>query len=280
MASPSSEPSPDTDSHTRLLLEQLHKKCTLPNESELEDINCYICHEPFLTSEIGLRLPCGHLCGASCLIRWINPKSEETRDSCPFCRQPILGGASPGPNNDDSERNQRRTWLRLFDEFRADRSQDAEPSTYFDPWTSWAQQLWIQLCDSLVAGFEESEETELWLYHQLRIVTQVINYVGLYPFTQALSAQGWNLHSWTVYELIDQHLPTARTSYNDLLEHLDILEHLHSGLPWDENSFLVPTEDDYLRVAGYHRRINEARARISNRLHAALEPDEVEANES
>lgn len=107
MASPST-PREDDNPLTKLLLEQLHKTCTLPSASELIDTACHICREPFLSKEIALKLRCGHLCGATCLIRWLAPLSNEVRNTCPMCRQPILGDLNL---KDQNYQRERPVWL-------------------------------------------------------------------------------------------------------------------------------------------------------------------------
>ena len=77
------------------LLDRLHQKCTLPRANELgEDLACHICQEAFLASatspKIPVKLPCNHLCGLSCILRWLAPLSSEPRDTCPYAESPYL----------------------------------------------------------------------------------------------------------------------------------------------------------------------------------------------
>ena len=55
---------------------------------------CHICQEPFLTGtnpERPATLPCGHIFGDGCIVKWISPLSSNgVRNSCPLCRKPIF----------------------------------------------------------------------------------------------------------------------------------------------------------------------------------------------
>lgn len=263
------------------LVNQIHQRCTLPTATQLKDeISCHICHEIFFTGanpEIALKLPCGHILGIKCLSPWLAPLSEhpeETQDSCPTCRQTVLGELLPETNI----MQDRRMWVERFDDFRIDSPFNVAQRANIDPWKARTECLWVDLRENLVAGFEESQADEHELYDQLREVTYVIGFVSLYEFIRHHSSTERNLSTPPrFYDVFYTNIPRALGPYVSLCCHLEVLRHMISGTPWDEARFLVPIDDDYVRASRYHQRIIEARARMSYRLHAALEPDEAGA---
>ena len=75
-------------------LEQILNKTRQPLLSELDsDLKCHICHDPFFSGkepEIPIKLPCGHTCAQSCILKWLSPLSKEGKNSCPMCRKAIM----------------------------------------------------------------------------------------------------------------------------------------------------------------------------------------------
>ena len=55
---------------------------------------CHICHEPFLSGshpERPVTLPCGHIFGEGCILKWVSPLPDHRgKNSCPLCREPIF----------------------------------------------------------------------------------------------------------------------------------------------------------------------------------------------
>ena len=90
-------------SHTRTLLAMISSRFTVPTEEDMKhDFVCHICEEPYLSTdnpEMAIKLACGHVVGATCLLRWLTPLSEQRQNSCPFCRRPLLLKLVP-PNAD------------------------------------------------------------------------------------------------------------------------------------------------------------------------------------
>ena len=79
-------------------LKQCLRAMTIPTWDELRDVtSCVICHEAFLTGdspEVPVKLPCSHIVGAQCLMRWLSPLARNgnwMNNSCPMCRARILG---------------------------------------------------------------------------------------------------------------------------------------------------------------------------------------------
>ncbi|MCJ1456956.1 hypothetical protein MMC28_007322 [Mycoblastus sanguinarius] len=76
------------------LLLQILNMTRQPLLSELKgDLSCHICHERFLTGEapeVPVKLPCGHICGIGCILKWLSPLSPTGNNSCPECRKPIF----------------------------------------------------------------------------------------------------------------------------------------------------------------------------------------------
>lgn len=66
----------------------LRSICIFPNSTTLQDHSCTICLETFSTpGEEPIRLPCGHVFGSSCLVRWTQ---ERLFRRCPMCRVQYL----------------------------------------------------------------------------------------------------------------------------------------------------------------------------------------------
>lgn len=81
----------------------ISSRFTVPTEEDMKhDFVCHICEEPYLSTEnpeMAIKLACGHIVGATCLLRWLTPLSEQRQNSCPFCRRPLLLKLVP-PNVD------------------------------------------------------------------------------------------------------------------------------------------------------------------------------------
>ena len=82
----------------RTLLEGLISHFTIPDAEYLEDdIKCHVCLEPFLTGdspELPIKLPCKHVVGSVCILRWLGPQKAQLREkNCPICRKAIYGVA-------------------------------------------------------------------------------------------------------------------------------------------------------------------------------------------
>ncbi|KAI4283819.1 MAG: hypothetical protein L6R38_001901 [Xanthoria sp. 2 TBL-2021] len=97
-------------------------KFLYPAAGDLEDHTCHICHEESLTdyssedtTEVPMKIFCGHVFGMACLLRWtLNKVDEENYPDCPVCRTVYYyaGGeseprtpveASSPPQEDSSE---------------------------------------------------------------------------------------------------------------------------------------------------------------------------------
>ena len=72
------------------VLKSLLNSCTQPTYEELKgDHSCYVCTEEYGANlergaELPVKLPCGHIVGQTCLLRWL-----ARRDACPLCRVQI-----------------------------------------------------------------------------------------------------------------------------------------------------------------------------------------------
>ncbi|KAL2037633.1 hypothetical protein N7G274_009578 [Stereocaulon virgatum] len=81
-------------SHTGTLLAMISSRFTIPTEEDMRhDFVCHICEEPYLSTdnpEMAVKLTCGHVVGATCLLKWLAPLSGQRKNSCPFCRRPLL----------------------------------------------------------------------------------------------------------------------------------------------------------------------------------------------
>ena len=85
-------------------LERLLNNTKQPLLSDLEgNIKCYICHEPFLSGkkpEMPIKLPCDHIFGSSCILRWLSPLSRKSRNNCPLCRKAVINDMHHGNANE------------------------------------------------------------------------------------------------------------------------------------------------------------------------------------
>ena len=81
-------------SKAKTILKELLSKTSQPKIEDLKDSDtCMICQEPYLTAEspeLPLKLSCGHIAGAQCLLKWMSPLSPDGKNSCPICRHKIL----------------------------------------------------------------------------------------------------------------------------------------------------------------------------------------------
>ncbi len=86
----------DSPPHPRApaILEELLDRTRQPTLSELKDNwRCHVCHDPWMTGEtpeLPIKLACGHIVGAGCMMRWLNPLTVQGNNSCSICRAPIL----------------------------------------------------------------------------------------------------------------------------------------------------------------------------------------------
>ena len=89
-------------------LEQVLNKTRQPLLSELDsDLKYHICHDPFLSGkepEIPIKMPCGHTCGQSCILKWLSPLSKEGKNSCPMCHKAIIDDWDRGFEDEVPER--------------------------------------------------------------------------------------------------------------------------------------------------------------------------------
>ena len=81
-------------SPTGTLLAMISSRFTIPTEEDMKhDFVCHVCEEPYLSidnPEMAIKLMCGHVLGATCLLKWLAPLSGQRQNSCPFCRRPLL----------------------------------------------------------------------------------------------------------------------------------------------------------------------------------------------
>lgn len=229
---------------TSVLRDVLDKLVPLkPEELNDDDLTCNICQQPFMTTadpEMPLKLPCGHICGSGCILKWIDPLSQDAHNTCPICRKPVL--QPTGPSSELLE------WIH---DLRAWEAHGHQRSA----WAVRAEHLYHTLCDSIVHYIERGTEdgspdegdAEDWLCLRMPLV-RLINFVTLRDFVAFLSKDTAEV-SW----LIDN-LPDAQ-AYHMLLAHL-----VERNPATDE--FLNADEVTYGRLSGWHRRIRESRNRL------------------
>ena len=66
-----------------------------PKMTDLRDEQktCHICMEPFtdgVLKELPVLLPCGHIFGKDCMIKWLSSNGDKSPRSCPMCRAELL----------------------------------------------------------------------------------------------------------------------------------------------------------------------------------------------
>ena len=82
------------DCAARRFLENLHM--LFVEELQQDERNCPICQEPYISqdgtqNEEAVMLPkCTHIFGHKCIIRWIDPRNDSPRNSCPLCRDELF----------------------------------------------------------------------------------------------------------------------------------------------------------------------------------------------
>lgn len=92
---PSASDGNNTPPHPRVpaILEEILNRTRQPLITEIKDWACSVCHEPYMTGEapeLPLILPCGHIVGNACIMKWLNPLSVQRSNTCGECRAPIL----------------------------------------------------------------------------------------------------------------------------------------------------------------------------------------------
>ena len=163
----------------------LHQKCTFPSTNELgEDLACHICQEPFLISgtspEIPVELLCSHLCGLSCILRWLAPLSSKPRDTCPLRREPILGEAASKVRGVQYE----PVWLGFLDERSPVNVHELDMRDGNTAWMLCADELWFNLCEDIVRCIEAIEDPEDWLCYLQPLFHHVVNFMTVQRFVE------------------------------------------------------------------------------------------------
>lgn len=67
-----------------------------------EQKSCHICMEPFtggLLQELPVLLPCGHIFGKDCMIKWLSSDGDRSPRNCPMCRAKLFP-QSPSSNSE------------------------------------------------------------------------------------------------------------------------------------------------------------------------------------
>ena len=260
----------DLDHSTNDLIRRIHSDCSLPTAEELDSKECHICKKPFFTTrrpELPVKLGCGHIFGASCLLKWLDPLSGEGHDSCPLCRRQVLG--DPEPDHEAI----RRTLLSMFDATvpRSSIRGRVDMDDTIVTWMKGAQDLYEDMCANLVTVLaDDTEDPEKWI-RLLPAVLEVIN-----TLTWERFAMG------SYYDRLAASLGTDRPRLAErilgpFLRYVANLEHLlDHNVQWLLGRHHAEIYGTAYRIGDYYRRIREAHATMSYRLHAALEPDDVQ----
>lgn len=237
-------PAQGTARAARILREVL-AKCVAPNPADLKDdeLSCIICQQPFLTiadPETPLRLPCGHVCGSNCIMKWLNPLSPDAHNTCPMCREPIL--------NTPFVSAEKLSVMRELREWEAHGD-----ANHITAWAIRAEQLYHNLCEDVINGLERIEsDCDLWL-STVGISTHMIDFVTLRNFVNFMNGPTEDsrplLDNFTDYE-----------EYNELVTHLK-----PQVDDTDDDDFLSADEATYARVTEWHRRIRVSRDRVLER---------------
>ena len=86
----------DDSANTKSVFQKILDKAgvKVPASSEFGEVSdCMICHEAFLTGsspEGPMKLPCGHIIGSHCSLKWFKPFSISGNNSCPVCRVAVF----------------------------------------------------------------------------------------------------------------------------------------------------------------------------------------------
>ena len=203
-----------------------------------------------------------------CILKWLDPLSEEGRDSCPLCRKPVLG--PPDPDNTEYQRHV----LRYFEAAVPDDSHNAKPRDQIDTRFKHAQELYEDICYNLITVLEEMEEPEQLLHcppHVLLILNcqtweRFDEDRKLGYFQSGVSDNRPGL-ARRIHAYFDRHM-LRFAKFN----HSDNAWALH----WALGMQIAQTKGTPDRMVDCCRRIREAHTFISYRLRATLEPDNVE----
>ena len=238
---------------TMSILRNVLGKCAPLKPEELKDDNvmCSICQQTFMTSadpEIPLKLPCGHFCGSGCVLKWLNPLSQNAHNTCPICRKPIIQPSGPPAEE-----------LRWINHLREWEARGHLPTT----WAVRAEYLYHRFCESIVLSIEQQSENvssiegdaENWLCSLQPLVT-LIDFVTLRAFATFVNDQASNS-----CHLLDR--------LQDLETYDTLLTHLRNRDPRSD-AFLDADETTYARLAGWHCRIRESRDHLIGRLERAV----------
>lgn len=268
----------------KTLLEGLLSHLTLPTVDFLEDnTRCHICLEPFLTGsipELPIKLPCGHICGSVCILKWLTPKSPPPRgNNCPICRKSIysiesvsewnalialekhmLGMASnlqamirsPGSSQNNTLSNAPPipppTEADIPSGWGRGRRMQADSGDDEMQWSAWTHFL-----EELVGYVESADEWVRW-YHRRRLVLPIINLLTVIDFIE-MKKKGYVWISRVVGEVPELYLP------------------LHPLLnrTYPEYYQATTSEEHYRRTADFHARI-EAKGRRLWSSHTSVDP--------
>lgn len=82
------------------IIDLLYQTLQHTQSTELQaTAECHICQEPFLSGshpERAVKLPCGHIFGEGCILKWISRLSQSgIKIKCPLCRRSILQLKAP-----------------------------------------------------------------------------------------------------------------------------------------------------------------------------------------
>ncbi|KAL2037635.1 hypothetical protein N7G274_009580 [Stereocaulon virgatum] len=275
MDRPSAASESALDHRTKDLARRIHSSCSLPTGEELDSKQCHICTQPFLTTrrpEIPIKLNCGHIFGMACLLRWLNPLAGNGSNSCPLCRRPVL--VEPEPDHEAI----RRSILSRFDATvpRTSACGQVDMDDTIVEWMKGAQDRYEKLIGNLVTVLtDDIQDPELWI-RLFPVVLEAINTLTWDCFV--LGACPIESCYERFADCTAAARPTlAKSIFAPLLRYVVNFEHFSAdNLHWLLGRFHAEGGYTADRIVGYYRRIREAHAVISYRLHAALEPRNVE----
>ena len=257
----------------RTLLEGLLAHFTIPDGVSLKDDHrCHVCLEPFLTGsspELPIKLPCGHICGSVCILKWLAPQQARPREkNCPVCRKPIYGVQCASEWNaltsleksmlgmagklqamvtapDEAPNQNQSLGLAVTQPMEAEipaawgkgRILQVGPGHDEMQWNAW-----IHFLEELVSYVETADEWHLW-YSRRQLVIPIINMIFVLTFID-MKKKGSVWVSRVIGEVPELYLP------------------LHSFLDGAHPHYhlATPREEHYRATADYHARI-EARGR-------------------
>ena len=201
--------------------------CTFPGATELEDPRCHICRDDSLGTggaEKATRLPCGHVLGMSCLMRWAFKQIDDgcTVVDCPFCRRSFLNIPTTITQRNNRRAEELEHWIHHLSQWAPGDPRDLTNERILK--FRRAEELWDGFCrvilDSVQRSISPSDfglgaDIEEFLCRASPVAQRILSFGNVYNFHLAYMIQGYRPDEDT-----DAVLPGFWEPYHELVAHL------------------------------------------------------------